>query len=456
MTVRSQRAGPAHLGALCERASEIHTHVKPICQKSPLNVEDEIMQMRFFFGALAAASLSASLALSDVPQTATVLEFAQDDTLFVADSTAGTIFAYNLPDIGTPPSEDVAYNILDLDGAVEAVLGADPRSVVYNDLAIHPVTRNAFVSVEYMSDGTPNSSVLSIARDGAAEVVDLAALSPSTFALNAVADDGVSFWRDIQAPTLTVTDLDYLNGELFVSGLSTGEFASTLRRVPFPFTDASSTTSIEIFHAAHAQNETRAPIRAMTVLDIGGAPTVVAAYTCTPLVTVPVADLTDGAHVTGKTIAELGFGNTPVEVLSFASADMEGNVGTYVLVLNREMDADLITMDALSAATNAPGITTPVPYLGATAGVATTALPLSGVLHAADQDNSFILAMRRNPDTGAMQMVSFRKGAFFRLSDFISEYNFPDYVYADNQFAQGTRMFQNMLKGDEGFPDQMR
>ena len=53
-------------------------------------------------------------------------------------------------------------------------------------------------------------------------------------------------------------------------------------------------------------------------------------------------------------------------------------------------------------------------------------------------------------------MVSFRKGAFFRLSDFISEYNFPDYEYADDQFAQGTRMFQNMLKADEGFPDQAR
>ncbi|MEM1410102.1 MAG: hypothetical protein AAGG79_05075, partial [Pseudomonadota bacterium] len=287
-------------------------------------------------------------------------------------------------------------------------------------------------------------------------VVDLAALYRSLFILHNAADHTVSFWRNIPAPTLTVTDLDYVNGDLFVSGLSTGEFASTLRRVPFPFGDSAASTSIEMYHAAHGQTETRAPIRAMTVLDIDGTPTVVAAYTCTPLVTIPVSALEDGAHVTGKTIAELGFGNTPVEVLSFSAADMEGNIGTYVLVVNREMDADLIAMGGLREAANGAGINQPVPYLGATAGVATTSLPLSGVVHAADQDNSFILTMRRNLDTGAMEMVSFRKGAFFRLSDFISEYNFPDYVYADNQASQGIRMFQNMLKGDEGFPDQMR
>ena len=83
-------------------------------------------------------------------------------------------------------------------------------------------------------------------------------------------------------------------------------------------------------------------------------------------------------------------------------------------------------------------------------------LPLSAVLHAADQNSLFILAMRRNLESGAMELVSFRKGSFFRLSNFISEYNFPDYQYQDNKFAEGVRMFQNLMKKDEGFPDQVR
>src|SRR6056297_4207221 len=89
-------------------------------------------------------------------------------------------------------------------------------------------------------------------------------------------------------------------------------------------------------------------------------------------------------------------------------------------------------------------------------GVATTPIPLSGVFQAADHDAQFLLMLRRNMDTGAMDLVSFRKGAHFRLSECVSEYSFPDYVYASDQRAEGTRMFRNMLEGDEGYPDQMR
>lgn len=143
-------------------------------------------------------------------------------------------------------------------------------------------------------------------------------------------------------------------------------------------------------------------------------------------------------------------------MLSFAAANMQGEVSNYVLVVNREMDADLITLENLTAAAAGPGISQPVPYLGATSGVQTVPLPLSGVVHVADQDAQFLLGLRRDLDTGAMELVSFRKGSFFRLSDFISEYNFPDYAYADDQMSTGIRMFQNMLKADEGFPGQIR
>jgi hypothetical protein len=194
----------------------------------------------------------------------------------------------------------------------------------------------------------------------------------------------------------------------------------------------------------------------MTVVDLDGVSTVVAAYTCTPLVTIAASDLQDGANISGRTIAELGYGNTPLEVIDFQVMDMQGNAADYVLVINREMAADLISLADLTAAAAAPGITEPIPFLGATAGVATTPIPLSGVFQAADQDAQFLLTLRRNMDTGAMDLVSFRKGVYLRLSEFVSEYNFPDYAYADNPSAEGTRMFQNMLKADEGFAELMR
>ena len=46
-----------------------------------------------------------------------------------------------------------------------------------------------------------------------------------------------------------------------------------------------------------------------------------------------------------------------------------------------------------------------------------------------------------------------RKGVYLRLSDFVSEYYFPDYVYAENQAGQRMRGFHNLLKAEEGFPE---
>lgn len=405
---------------------------------------------------LSVLALTAGLAQAENLQSATVLEFAGGDTLFVADSVAGEIHAFELPEAGAAPAEASPYNLLDLDGLLAEAFGADLRGFTYHDVAVHPVTQDAYISLTATIDGAGVPLVVSVARNGTVQRLDLVGLRSGTFALHDPADDGVTFWRDIPAASFTVTDLDYTNGELFVSGLSTGEFASTLRRVPFPFNEAASSTGIEIFHAAHGQTETRAPIRAMTVLDLDGVSTVVAAYTCTPLVTIPVADLQDGAEISGRTIAELGYGSTPLEVLDFQVFDREGKASDFVLVINREMDADLIQMSDLTAAASAPGISTPVDYLGDTAGVTTTPIPLSGVFQAADQDAQFLLTLRRNMDTGTMDLVSFRKSVYLRLSEFVSEYNFPDYVYEGTQFAQGTRMFQNQLKADEGYADQVR
>ena len=109
-------------------------------------------------------------------------------------------------------------------------------------------------------------------------------------------------------------------------------------------------------------------------------------------------------------------------------------------------------LEAVAAAANAPGLSEPV-GMGLEAGVDTIRTPMSGVFQAADQDAQFLLTLRRNLDTGAMDLVSIRKGVYLRLSDFISEYDFPDYVYADNQMGQGVRGFHNLPKAEDSFPE---
>lgn len=398
------------------------------------------------------ASLPA-FAMADTPSggplSATVLEFADPTTLFVADSVGSAIHAYTLPAMA-PATQSAPYNLEGFSRSLADQLGVAETDIMFNDLAVNPATGAAYVSLSV--GGAP--AVVMVTQDGAITELDLATLPATSTSLGSAPDDGVTFWRDIPAAALTVTDMDYSDGTVFVSGLSTGEFASTLNQIAYPFDGATQSSSVEIYHAVHDQMETRAPIRAMEIVDLDGVQTVVAAYTCTPLVTMPTADLTDGAHVTGTTIAELGYGNTPLEVLSFTAYDMQQNASQFVLVINRELQADLISLDAVSDAANGPGLTTRVAMM-AEAGVETAQIPMSGVFQAADQDQQFLLTLKRNLDTGAMDLVSFRKGVYLRLSDFISEYDFPDYVYADNQGGEAIRGFHNLLKAEEGFPELM-
>jgi hypothetical protein len=261
-------------------------------------------------------------------------------------------------------------------------------------------------------------------------------------------------WERTPVRTLTVTDLQARRGELLVAGLSNAEFSSTLRRVRYPFSGRAAVARIEMYHAVHNQVETRAPIRAMAVVDLDGAPNVVAAYTCTPLVTVRLDALGDGAMVRGKTIAELGYGNTPLCVIPFSLA-YGGERSEWVLVANSSRSADLVSIAAIAEANRGPGLSEPVRVPFSTqAGLTTIEAPISNLVRLADQDESFLLALRRDPASGTLQLVSFRKGAFFRLSDHVNEYDFPNYDYpSDDPFQQGfIRPFQRLLRTEEGFP----
>lgn len=388
---------------------------------------------------------------AEIPMSIGALEFSDANTLFIADSDAARIFAYTLPQ-AKAQTASVSYNHLGFGSTVAGTFGVTDRDITFHDMVTHPVSGEIWTSLSVRKDGKTHGALVRVSATREVNIVDLSKL-PSTFkALSGTANDEVKFWRDIPATTLAITDLDYVDGTLYVSGLSTGEFASTLRQIPYPFTKTNDTSHIEIYHTVHNQTETRAPIRAMTVLDLNGEQTVVAAYTCTPLVTIPTKALGDGKHVRGKTVAELGYGNTPLDVIHFTAPNQEQQPEEFVLIVHKERNADLIRVADLAKGTEADSLSTP--EMWGHAGVPSRALPLAGVLQVADQDAQYIATLKRNLDTGDVDLLSFRKGAYFRLSDFISEYNFPDYQYQVEQ--DFFRNFQNLLKTDAGYPDLTR
>jgi hypothetical protein len=126
---------------------------------------------------------------------------------------------------------------------------------------------------------------------------------------------------------VTVTALAYAGGTLLVAGASNEEFVSCLRRIPFPFGQAAQSNSLEIYHVSHGRYETEAPVR--TLVPYGGAGDVLASYTCTPVVHFSLADAEAGAHVMGRTVAELGSGNTPLDMVSYRRDGQD-----YLLVAN--------------------------------------------------------------------------------------------------------------------------
>src|SRR5581483_1290460 len=149
-----------------------------------------------------------------------------------------------------------------------------------------------------------------------------------------------------------ITGLAYLDGKLYVAALSNEEFDSTFRAIPVPFpaADADKGTTVQIFHGSHGKVETNAPIRSFTAYEIAGTANLLAAYTCTPLVKIPVTDIKPGAKVKGTTVAELGNRNTPLDMVVYNKGGKD-----YLLMINdnrgvMKIDLEKIgTIDGINA-----------------------------------------------------------------------------------------------------------
>jgi len=397
--------------------------------------------------AFAAAALytSCGLVLAGPVKSVGPMTFPDANTLVVADWRAQELHAFKLPP--APPATAHFFNLRNVSTPIANALHVSPDRVSFEDMAFRPGAEVAYVSLSVDRGGSvPKPAIVSIDSNGKVTVVHLEKLTQTSAKIANPPTADRKFWRDTPEATLTVTDLVFDNGKLYVAGLSNGDFASTLRIYDFPFDDHAMASTIEMYHPVHDQLETRAPIRKMAIVKLDGGPSLVAAYTCTPLVVIPLKDLVDGAHVKGTTIAELGWGSAPVDMVTFDSAQ-----GPQLLLVNSAKSADLIPVSAIAAASKLPSLATPIqvpasPLLGLKA----TYLPLTGLDQVAMQDAEFIGGLRRQPASGAMELVSFRVGAFLRVSDFVNEYDFGDFHYrAGDPF----RSAHQVMRADEGYPE---
>ncbi|MFS2162624.1 hypothetical protein [Variovorax sp. Varisp62] len=389
---------------------------------------------------------SVSAAAADV-KSISRLAAGPGNILFIADWKAARVHAISLPAAQQQPA-GTAFNILDLETLLSAQVGG--AKVTVEDMVVRPGTAQVYVAVSYGAAKAP--ALILVTSDKKARRVDLKAAASTSVALRDAPTSDYSFWKETPERSFTVTDMKWREGELFVAGLSNQDFASTLRRVKYPFDTKQSVTSVEIYHAGHNLIETRAPIRAMSFASWGGKPYLVAAYTCTPLVTIPLDDLKDGAHIRGKTVAELGYGNTPADMISYSRTE-QGKTEDFLLLANFDRVSNVIPVSQLEATGSRPGIEKQVPF-GQLAGVEVIQAPLAGTLRLDNLDEKSFVVVRRRLEKDALQLVSIGKELSFRLTDHVSEYAFAEYSFKGNDFQlQNIKPRQDMLLKDEGFAD---
>ena len=268
-------------------------------------------------GALAAIGLSATAAPGAEAklQSAGALAFAPNGVLLIGDSTGGQILAVETGDTAKAGAGKV--EIADLTGKIAAMLGTTADQVALNDVAVNPASGSVYISVSRGLGPEALPVILKADRAGKLSEVKLDAMKKTAAALSDAPAPDAKNARGQLMRQEAITDIGFVNGQVLVAGLSNEEFASSMRSIPYPFTKGSKGSSIEMYHGSHGQFETAAPVRTFMTYDVAGKPNVLAAYTCTPLVKIPVDKFQPGAKIKATTIAELGNRNRPLDMIAY-------------------------------------------------------------------------------------------------------------------------------------------
>lgn len=288
-------------------------------------------------------------------QSAGPLAFGPNGVLFVGDSVQAAVVAIETGDTvakGAAPFEIKAVN-----RKVAETLGTAADQILINDVIVNPASKNIYLSVSKGKGPDAEAAILRTDSSGRISRLSLDNVKHSIASLPNAPDPSMKDRRGQSLRVETITDLAYVDGRVFVAGLSNEEFSSSLRAIPYPFASTVKTAGIEIFHGAHGRFETNAPVRTFVPFKVNGEDNILAAYTCTPLVKIPVKDLQPGAKVKGKTIAELGNRNRPLDMIVYSKGGKD-----YILMANSSRGvmklpaANLDRYDAITAQTEKQGV----------------------------------------------------------------------------------------------------
>ncbi len=339
------------------------------------------------------------------------LEFNEEGILFIGDSYGGAVYAINLNDTEKSTNAE-GVNIEDLEGQIAGLLGTSTDNVLIHDMAVNPLSQNVYLSVsrgrgawtsrwQLPNDLAAADILLKINPKGEISEASFDNVSYSMIKLpNPVAEGIEHRWKKgVTTRVDAITGLSFSNGKLYIAGLSNEEFAASMWVAPYPFKDEISVSTLEIFHGAHGKYETHAPIRTFVPYNFDNKEHIIAAYLCTPLVTFETSDLENLKHIKGRTVAEFGSGNYPLDMVPYKNKDKE-----YILMSNSQLP--LLIFDPEDVKNYEGAITEEVE--GYMAGVKYTPRSGSGVQQLDNLNDKFLIATQRLP-SGKLALVSMSK-----------------------------------------------
>lgn len=327
----------------------------------------------------------------------TSIAFNNDGILFLADPLGMKIYALDENRKLTDKPQNI--DVPDIDEKIAALLGVSIKDIKIEDMAVNPVSGEVYFAVTRRGT-TLQSVIVKTGADGKLSAMNLSNVNHYETSLNDIPGNSPDQFRPL---TAAITDLAFIEGDLYVAGLSGEEFSSKLRRFNYPFTNETRAVKLEIFHPSHDRFETHAPIETFLPFPVNGKMHIIAGYGCAPLAKFPLSDLKEKEQLRGVTVAELGGGNRPLDMISFNDDGVD-----YIVIANSNRTLMQIASTDLDKQRPLEKGPSRVPIY-ASAGVNYLSIAEVGVVQLADFNPQNYLVLQRNVDDGSLNLRSLAK-----------------------------------------------
>ena len=210
--------------------------------------------------------------------------------------------------IETGDTTPTTWSVTEIPNITEVLagkLGLGAKDIEIRKLVVNPASRKAYVALQSLK--TKANVILTI--DGAGNIAE--------FALDNVKYNSYALAAPKAAIT-KVTDIAWAKDKIVAATQASDKFASRVFTINPASKDGPPTQiSTKTYHVGHGQWETKAPLRALMSYEEDGKTNVVGSFTCTPIVRYDIDDAKNDDQVVGRSVVELGTGNTPRSMFAY-------------------------------------------------------------------------------------------------------------------------------------------